>query len=38
MQQPNINLHGLTEDKVRKAIDKRKEYSFVIAYDLILDD
>ena len=38
MQQPNIVLHGLTEDKVRKAINKRKEYSFVIAYDLILDD
>lgn len=33
----NINFHGLNEEKIRKVIKKRDDYSFVIAYDLLLD-
>ncbi|EGR28361.1 protein kinase domain protein [Ichthyophthirius multifiliis] len=34
----NINFHNLTEEKIRKVIKKRDDYSFVIAYDLLQDD
>lgn len=33
-----IDFHGLTEDKIRRAIKKHEDYSFVIAYDLLLDE
>ncbi|KAL4460221.1 hypothetical protein ABPG73_022552 [Tetrahymena malaccensis] len=34
----NVNFHSLNEQTIREAIIKRDDYSFVIAYDLLLDD
>jgi hypothetical protein len=34
----NVNYHGLNEPQIRDAILKHDDYSFVIAYDLLLDD
>jgi len=34
----NVNYHNLNETQIRDAIIKRDDYSFVIAYDLLLDD
>lgn len=34
----NVNYHNLNEPQIREAIIKRDDYSFVIAYDLLLDD
>ena len=33
-----FDFHGLQESKIKDAIKKRKDYSFVIAYDLLVDD
>ncbi|EAR83797.2 kinase domain protein (macronuclear) [Tetrahymena thermophila SB210] len=37
-QMKNVNFHNLNEQTIRDAVIKRDDYSFVIAYDLLLDD
>ena len=34
----DFNYHNFPENKIRESIIKKKDYSFVIAYDLIMDD
>jgi hypothetical protein len=33
-----FNFNGFTENKIRESITRKKDYSFVIAYDLMLDE
>jgi len=35
---PNVNFNGLSDDKVRRAIRKHEDFSFVVAYKLLLDE
>ena len=35
---PNINFHYSSEEKIRDAIIKKKDFSFVTVYELMLDD
>ncbi len=37
MNMSDINFHGFSEDKVIDAIKRKKDYSFVIAYNMLLD-
>ena len=38
VREMDFNYHNFPENKIRESIIKKKDYSFVIAYDLILNE